>query len=97
MTMHQDGCKEPTAHGSLALRGGFGGVPSSCQNHLFRGSSLFLPCSPLAANVRFSLAEQKDASGRADELQDQGKFTGVHLGKLLFEHEVLFGHFANWF
>ena len=70
--MHQEGCEESSARDTLALpREGFGGdIPSSCWNHLFQGSSLFLPCSALAANLHFSLVERKDASGQADELQD---------------------------
>ena len=43
-----------------------GGVPSGSGNHLFQGSSLFLPCSALAADLGFSSVEQKAASGQAD-------------------------------
>ena len=49
----------------------WGDIPSRCRNHLFQGSSLFLPCSSLAAKLCFSLVEGKDTSGWADELQDQ--------------------------
>lgn len=51
-------------------RGIWGSIPSSCQNHLFWGSSLFLLCSTLAANSSFSLVKLKQASGWADDLQD---------------------------
>ena len=73
MKTHWDGCEELRGRGSLDLPWErFGGdITSSCPNHLFRSSSLFPPCSALAANVRFSLVERKDASERADELQDQ--------------------------
>ena len=40
-------------------RGIWGDIPSSCWNHLFWRSSLFLPCPALAANLRFSLVERK--------------------------------------
>ena len=48
----------------------WGDIPSSCRNHLFQGPSLFLPCLALAANVRFSLVERKQASRPANRLQD---------------------------
>ena len=49
----------------------WGDIPSSCPNHSFWEPSLFLPCSALVANKRFSLVQRKDPSGRADELQDR--------------------------
>ena len=99
MTTRRGGCEEEPDCPWLAgpERGIWGDVPSSCRNRLFRGSSLFLPCLALAANVRFSLVERKHASGRADELQDQVGPPVCTWANFSFEHEGLFGHFANWF
>ena len=74
-----------------------GDIPSSCQNHLFRGSSLFLPCWAVAANVCFSLVEWKHESGQADELQDWVSPWMCTQGNLSFEHKVLLGILASWF
>ena len=52
------------------LEGELGDIPGSCPNHLFRGSSLFLPCRAVAANVCLSLVEWKHEFEQADELQD---------------------------
>ena len=77
--------------------GDLGDIPSSCHNHLFWGSSLFLPCRAVAANVCFSLVEWKHASGQADKLQDWVSPWMCTRGNLSSEHEVLLGIFASWF
>ena len=46
----------------------------------FGESSLFLLCSALAVNIRFSSVERKHAPGRTDELQDPVSPTGGHPG-----------------
>ena len=84
------------AHGSRALGGRLGHVPSSCWNHLCPGSSQLLPCSAQAANVRFSLLEWKDASGLAEELQDLSPPACTRLTSLL-NTKCYLGIFANWF
>ena len=83
--------------GSLALRGALGVVPSSCQTHLFWGSSLLLPCSALSASLCFSLVKRTDASGQGDEVQDTvNPPVCVRLTSLLRVKYYL-GIFANWF
>ena len=68
--MWWEGFKEPLLTARWPQKEVWRDVPSSRQYHLFWGSSLFLPCSALAANLCFSLVEWKDASGQADELLD---------------------------
>ena len=68
--MWQEGFKEPLLMASWPREEVWRDVHSSCRYHLFWGSSLFLPCSALSANLSFSLVEWKDASGQADELLD---------------------------
>ena len=77
-------------------RGIWGDVSSSYRNYLFQRSSLFLPCSTLAANLHFFLVEQKHASGWAEELHNWVCPPVCTWGKFCFEHKVLFGHSANW-
>ena len=47
-----------------------GDFPSSCQNYVFLGSSLFFPCSALAANLCFSWWNENLHLRWVDELQD---------------------------
>ena len=85
------------AHGSQVREGGLGDIPTSCQNHLFRGSSLFLPCSALSASLCFSLVKRTDASGQGDEVQDAvNPPVCVRLTSLL-RVKCYLGVFANWF
>ena len=76
-------------------RGIWRDVSSNYQNYLFQLSSLFLPCSALAANLHFFLVEQKHASGPAEELHNWVCPPICPRGKFYFEHKVLFGHSAN--
>ena len=50
--------------------GDLGDVPTSYWNYLFWGSSLFLPCSALAANLSFSWWNGNLPLGWAADLQD---------------------------
>lgn len=68
MTRQADGCFAPTSCGQLILRGVWGTVFQQLLKP-FRGSSLFLSCSALAANLKFPLVERKGASGQAENLQ----------------------------
>ena len=93
MKTRQEGFKEPLL---MALRSGgdFGDIPTSCQNHLFQGSSLFLPCSALAANMRF-LGGTERHPRTSWGAPRPSKSTGVHPANFSFELEVLFGHFCQ--
>ena len=53
---------------------------AAAETICFGESSVFLPCSALAVNERFSSVERKHAPGRTDELQDPVNLTGVHPG-----------------
>ena len=64
--------------------GNWGDIPSCCQNHLFWGSSLFLPCLALVANLRFSLVEWKLAFGTRWHTPKPGRSTGVRMGTFPF-------------
>ena len=97
MVMCWDGGSDPASVLLWPQEGDLGDIPSSCHNHLFWGSSLFLPCRAVAANVCFSLVEWKHESGQADELQDWVSPWMCTRGNLSFEHEVLLGIFASWF
>ena len=93
----RDACEEPAAGGSLALRAGVcGNVPSSCQNHLFRGSPSVYPLLSTGCQLCFSLMEYKQTSGQADEVPRPSKSSGAHVANFSFEQGVLLGHFANW-
>ena len=64
----------------------------SCRNHLFWGSSQFLPRSALAADLRFSLVKKRHASGWTDKLQDPvSPSTSVNLGKSLLSTKHYMG------
>ena len=82
------------ARGSQALGGGLGDIPTSCRNHLFRGSSLFLPWSALAANTRFLGGTERGLRTSWGALRPS-KSMGVHPDNFSFELEVLFGHFCQ--
>ena len=82
------------AHGSQVRGGDLGDIPTSCQNHLFQGSSLFLPCSALAANMRF-LGGTERHPRTSWGAPRPSKSTGVHPANFSFELEVLFGHFCQ--
>ena len=65
------------AGGSQAPGGVWGDGPNRCWNRLFRGSSLFFPCSAPTADLCFSLVERKDAAGQAEQRQAPVSPTGV--------------------
>ena len=72
---------------------------AAAETICFGESSVFLPCSALAVNERFSSVERKHASGQTEELQDAVS-QSVHwraAGLTSFEHKVLFGYLASWF
>ena len=95
--IHLGGCEEPQFVAHWRWGGALGVVPSSCQNHLFWGSSLFLPCSALSASLCFSLVKRTDASGQGDEVQDAvNPPVCVRLTSLL-RVKCYLGVFANWF
>lgn len=76
--------------------GGFGGRSSKLMKPFVKGSSLSLPCSPMAAKFQLPSVEWKEEYRPAEEAQDPVS-PPVCTPQTSFEHEVLFGHFTYWF